>query len=682
ELQPVFETLLENATRLCAAKFGNLYLYDGDAFRTTAMHNVPSAFAEARRRDPIIHPEPGSLLQRVRDTNATVHVEDATKEPAYLNRQPRYVSAVELGGFRSILAVPMLKDGNLVGVIIVYRKEVSRFSDKHVDLVQNFAAQAVIAIENARLLNELRESLDQQTATSNVLGVISSSQGELDPVFDSILENAVRICGARFGNLALYDGTTMRLATTFNAPEEFARGRPKGTIIPLDISPLGTVVQTKQKLHVADLAAEEQYSRSYLVTLAGARSMLAVPMLKEGELVGVINIYRQEVRLFDDKQVALLENFAAQAVIAIENARLLSELRESLEQQTATSEVLEVISSSPGELQPVFEAMLENATRICGAKLGNLFLRESEGYRCVAVHGEARYVEDYRRSPFVPLADNAETPLGLLTKSGKFVHIADMRETRGFAEGNVRVVALVNTAGARTLVLVPMTKDDEIVGAIAIYRQEVKPFTDKQVELVANFAAQAVIAIENTRLLSELRESLEQQTATSDVLKVISSSPGSLEPVFDAMLENAVRICHAHFGVMHRFVGDEFDAVAMMNIPPALEEFLRRRGLAKAVPGTDMDNLSRSKQVVHTRDMLVSSSQAPPAKLGGARTQLAVPMMKDDELIGAIVIYRQEVMPFADKQIELVKNFASQAVIAIENARLLNELRERTDELT
>ncbi len=403
-------------------------------------------------------------------------------------------------------------------------------------------------------------------------------------------------------------------------------------------------------------------------------------MLKDDKLVGAIVIYRQEVRPFSDKQIELVQNFAAQAVIAIENTRLLKELRESLEQQTATSNVLEAISSSPGDLEPVFHAMLQNATRICEAAIGILWSYDDGAYRAISMLGiSPAYAEYLNRGPFRP---GPETGLGRVASGQQTVHIVDTLAEQAYAERDPFRIATAELGGARTLLNVPMFKEGKLVGAIGIYRQEVRPFTDKQIELVTSFAAQAVIAIENTRLLKELRESLEQQTATSDVLKVISSSPGSLEPVFSAMLENAVRICHAQFGVMHRFAGDEFEAVATLNIPPALEEFLHRRGLAKAIPGADMDILYRSKEVVHTLDMLTSPSPAPPAKLAGARTQLAVPMLKDGELVGAIVIYRQEVLPFADKQIELVKNFAAQAVIAIENARLLNELRERTDDLT
>ncbi len=398
ELQPVFEAMLENATRLCAAKFGNLYLCEGDAFRTTAMHNVPAAFAEARMREPLIHPRPGSLLGRIASTMEAVHVPEVTADQGYIERHPLFVSAVELGGFRSLLAVPMLKDGNLIGAIVIYRQEPGSFTDKQIELVKNFAAQAVIAIENARLLNELRqrtddlsESLQQQTATSQVLQVISSSPGELEPVFEAMLANATRICDAKFGNLWLRQDDGFLVAATHGIPPEY-RDRLKVGVVayPGPSLPLSRAKKTRQVVHIADLSKDQAYLDGEPVAVGGveigkARTLIIVPMLKEKELVGAFAIYRQEVRPFSEKQIELLQNFAAQAVIAIENARLLNELRqrtgdlaEALEQQTATSEVLEVISSSPGDLKPVFEAMLENATRICDAKFGNLFLYENE----------------------------------------------------------------------------------------------------------------------------------------------------------------------------------------------------------------------------------------------------------------------------------------------------------------
>src|SRR5262245_9217710 len=440
-----------------------------------------------------------------------------------------------------------------------------------------------------RLKYERDEALEQLAATSKVLQVISSSRGKLEPVFEAMLENALRICEAKFGTLYLCDGGALRpVADTQRAPLAYIEARKhKPRLPPVPDGPVGGVLLTKQIVHVADLSKLQSYLEHHptvvdAVELGGFRTALGVPILRNDDLIGVINIMRQEVRPFTDKQVELVENFADQAAIAIENTRLLNELRErtddlseSLEQQTATSEVLKVISSSPGELEPVFNAMLANATRICEATFGNLWLFEGNAFRAVAVHSKETF-DDLRRKPVIDLRDNPGIPLDRVASTKQVVHILDLRTDQSYSQRNDRVVALVEIAGARTLLDVPMLKENELVGVIVLYRQEVRPFTDKQIELVKNFAAQAVIAIENTRLLKELRqrtddlsEPLEQQTATSEVLQVISSSPGELEPVFNAMLANAIRICEAKFGVLFLVEGDAFRAVALHGVPAA-----------------------------------------------------------------------------------------------------------------
>ena len=354
---------------------------------------------------------------------------------------------------------------------------------------------------------------------------------------------------------------------------------------------------------------------------------------------------------------------------------------EALEQLTATSEVLRVISSSPKELETVFQAMLANAVRLCEASFGAMWLREGDDFHNAAFHGALpeAYTGQWRRGMVIPAGGN--TPIARVAQSRKPVQVADLRKDRAYLDGHPLAVTSVDVAGIRTLVCVPMFKDDEVVGVITIYRKVASPFTDKQIELVSIFAAQAVIAIENTRLLSELRKSLQQQTATSEVLSVISSSPGELESVFQTMLENATRICEAKFGVMYRYENGAFHPAAMLNAPEALAEFLRHRGSFQPPATTPLDRLLQTKDVVYTADVAAESKLSAPAKLGGARSLIAVPMLKENKLIGAIVIYRQEVRPFTDKQIILLTNFAAQAVIAIENTRLLKELRERTCEL-
>jgi GAF domain-containing protein len=356
------------------------------------------------------------------------------------------------------------------------------------------------------------------------------------------------------------------------------------------------------------------------------------------------------------------------------------QLNEAVEQQSATSEVLTVISSSPGELESVFQTTLANATRLSEAKFGVMWLCEGGGFRSVAVHGPPAHVEYRSREPIIH--PGPKLPLGRIDRTRQIVHIADIRTEQAYIENLPTFVELVDAGGARTFLGVPMLKENELIGAISIYRQEVRPFTDKQIELVKNFAAQPVIAIENTRLLNELRESLERQTATSDVLQVISSSAGELEPVFRAMLENAIRVCDAGFGTLFRYDGEALHPAAGAGTPPALAEFQRQRGPFRPDAGTLHDRVLRTKQVADTADYAAEPKPGYAAKLGGARSTVVVPMLKDDELVGTIVIYRQEVRPFTDKQIELVKNFAAQAVIAIENARLLNELRESLQQQT
>jgi GAF domain-containing protein len=384
ELEPVFQTMLESAVRICEATFGTLYLCEGGGFRAVAMHNAPAAYAEARVA--VVHPPPDTSLGQAANTKQAAQVVDVTKLQGYIQGNPFVVSAVKRGGYRTVLSVPMLKEDELIGAISIYRREVQPFTDKQIALVTSFANQAVIAIENTRLLNELRESLQQQTATSEVLQVISSSPGDLEPVFRAMLKNATRICGAKFGVLFRFEGGLFHPAALLDVPPGFADFLARqGSFAPEPGRLFGRLCQTRRVIQVDDRAAEPDPSPS--ARYGGARSSVAVPMLKGNELVGAFFIYRTEVRPFTDKQVELVQNFAAQAVIAIENTRLLNELRESLQQQTATSEVLQVISSSPGDLQPAFDAMLANATRLCEASYGILWLREGDQFRTGAFYG-------------------------------------------------------------------------------------------------------------------------------------------------------------------------------------------------------------------------------------------------------------------------------------------------------
>ena len=680
DLKKVLDTLVQSAVRLCDANKAYLVPIEGMRVSWGATYEFSLEYQELLKRHAPLAGR-GTMTGRVALECAPVQIPDVLADSEFT-----WVEAQKLGNYRTLLGVPLLREGMLIGVLGLAREMVRPFTDKQIELVQIFADQAIIAIENTRLLNELRELLQQQTATADVLRLISTSPGELQPVFSAMLENALQICEAKFGLLYRYSGDAFVARAMVGAPPALVDALLDKPFVPGPAVPLGRLLRTKQVIRTIDAGAEE--SKPLSAQLADARSHIAVPMLKDNELIGAICIYRQEVRPFTDKQVELVSNFAQQAVIAIENTRLLNELRESLQQQTATADVLKVISSSPEDLQPVFDSMLENATRLCQAKLGNLFLREGEGFRIAATHGApSTHAAWLRREPVV--RDHQHMPLGRVARTKEVVHIPDLTTEQTYIDRYPRMVDLVETSGARSLLTVPMLKNYEIIGAIGIYRQEVRPFTDKQIELVQNFASQAVIAIENTRLLRELRESLQQQTATSEVLQVISSSPGELEPVFQAMLANATRICEAKFGNFLLYDGNELRVVAMHGAPVGWAELRGRDPAVRPWPNNPLGRIVKTKQLQHIADIRTEKAYldrdpafVPLGEVAGARTLLIVPMLKENELVGVLGIYRQEVRPFTDKQIELVQNFAAQAVIAIENVRLLNELRESLQQQT
>ena len=696
DLQPVLETLIENATRLCGAQQGFIFRADGEHYRLTVDYNAPPAFREWADRYPIRRGD-GSVVGRVALEARAIQILDAQADTEW---RARNVETTGISGVRTLLGVPMRREGELIGVIAMWRMEVRPFTDKQIELIETFADQAVIAIENVRLFQELEarnreltESLEQQTATGAILGVISRSPTDVQPVFDAIAQSATALCeGANTGVFRYTDGLIHLVAYHNWTPEFLGAVRRVFPIPPGRGTSVARAILTRAVTHIADVTQDPEYSAAPIVE-AGFRTSLAVPMLRDGQPIGAISVSRMEPRSFTGKQVTLLETFAAQAVIAIENVRLFTELgsrnrelTDALEQQTATSEILRVIASSPTELQPVLEAVVENAARVCGAPDSGIWLLEGEHLRQVARRGSLRR----------PVAIGEPIPVNRGFVSGRIVcdrqtiHVEDMLAAEAeFPEA----VSRIRQTGAtvRTMLGTPLLREGTPLGVIFVSRgPEVHPFSAKQISLLETFADQAVIAIENVRLFTELEarngelaESLEQQTATSEILRVISRSQAEVQPVFDAIVTSAVRLCDGLFSALFQFDGELIHQVAHHNFTPEALEAQHRVFPARPGRGLGAARAILDRAVVHIPDVELDPEYRAQAvaRAIGWRSGLFVPMLREGTPIGAIMVTRVESGPFSDSDINLLKTFADQAVIAIENVRLFHEIVDKGQQL-
>ncbi|MGH8705208.1 MAG: GAF domain-containing protein, partial [Burkholderiales bacterium] len=675
DVQPVFDAISSSAQQLFGGMYVAVVLVQRGQIEEGSSRGDPGVVEKLHEVFPI-------PLSRESVTGRTI-VDREVQNFADMNDPalPEYARSLARSvGVGALLGAPMLREGSAIGAIMLFRKQPGEFGAKQVALLKTFADQAVIAIENVRLFNETKESLERQTATAEILKAIASSPSDVRPVFDAIVRNAGRVCESVDATLVLRQGEELE-ATANWGPIGFNPGKRR----PLNRETvMGRAIIDGEPVHVEDITTAPGFDMTRKImaeTGFEARSALAVPLLQGNRAMGSVLIRRTEAGPFSEKHIAMLQTFADQAVIAIENVRLFNETKESLERQTATAEILKVIASSPSDVRPVFDAIAASAKRLLDGGAAVVARRDGDMLHLAAYTRTGEAGDAVLRSLF-PSQITGKGHLGRAILSGRPVLISDIETDPNYSDA---FRASARTRGLRSIVTVPLLREGEAIGVISVNRPIAGNFSDHQTNLLRTFADQAVIAIENVRLFNETKEALERQTATSEVLRVISSSPTDLAPVYRTILENITRLCESQIGALFLYDGEVLRAAATHGTTSEFGEVLER---ARVRPSRDTTTrlAALERRTVHVADLLSDPAFTPkPRDLyerENVRTVLSVPMLRENALVGVITTWRREVRPFSERQISLVRTFADQAVIAIENVRLFNETKEALERQT
>ena len=666
DVDRVLDNVIAHASRLTDADSGFIYQVEGDVLQMrAAIGERAQLMREWQQEHPIRTDHLGSSTGRAFAQLRTIHIPDVDADPTYT-----YADAKRLGGFRTLLSVPLIRADKAIGVIALWRTEARPFTPEQIGLVESFADQAVIAIENARLFGETRESLERQTATAELLKVISQSTSDLQPVFETIATTVVRLCDADYATFwRPVEGGFAVVAGTFPTPEFETLLRSR-VVVASRGSITGRAAYERRVVHLPDVLEDPDIEYRDSPNPGGARSALGVPILRGDEVVGLIGIGRNEVRPFSESEIALVQTFADQALIAIENVRLFNETTEALERQTAIGDILRVISSSPTDIQPVLDAIAASAAKFAGAEdVSVLIIRGSDAIA-------SAHVGPIEMAGSVPIDAGSVTGRAILER--RVVNVADVRADDAYPRS--KDISL-SEDGQRTVLAAPLLRKGLVIGAIVLRRREPRAFTDRQIELVQTFADQAAIALANTRLFKETQEALERQTATSELLAAMSESAFDLKPVFEMVLEKSLSLCKAEYGWIRQFDPDGTSRPAASRRPDGAP--WPQTAPDPNAQGSMLGRVFRERRTLHVADMHADPSVAESLAMTsiGARTGLGVPLLRGDELLGVVVLARLEVRPFEPREIELVESFARQTAIAIENVRLFNEIQEKSAQL-